>query len=593
MLTTLQQLQKQAILSPLDVHFARFITNIAASPDNDALLLAAALTSYATTQGHTCLDLAAYADQPFPASNLENIQPLFCPELHNWREQLQTTTVVGSPNQETPLILQKNFLYLNRYWRYEQQLINNIQQRLTLPKTLTNETQLQQSLQRLFPATDTEDKQKLAALIAITQNFSIISGGPGTGKTSTVVKILALLHEENPFYRIALIAPTGKAATRLQEAIIKNKSFLNCDESLKQSLPQETATIHRLLETLPYSPYFRRHANNPLAYDIVIVDEASMIDLPLMSKLAQAIPLTAKWILLGDKDQLASVEAGTVFGDMCAGLNTSKTTHALQKNRVFLEKSYRFQSDSGIAALAQGVRQGEIDKSLQIFQTAAYPDLTWYPASEPNQLLSTLTPLITAGFQTYFQATSPAEALHSYQQFQVLCALRRGPYGVIRINQLIETILMYRGLIHPSLRWYHARPIMITRNDYTLRLFNGDIGVIWKGIAYFPTDEGELRTFLPNRLPTHETVYAMTIHKSQGSEFDKVLLLFPPQMSPVLNRELLYTGITRARQHVTIQVDKTLLQHIVANPIQRTSGLQDALWQLPVNFSRDINLLTD
>lgn len=589
MLQQIQHLHQQGIFSDLDLHLALYLQKLA-NTENDEFLLAAALTSYFTTQGHICINLAELANTTFPLENDTDVEPIQCPDLDHWQQALFSHPMIGQPHEFKPLVLDGNLLYLYRYWQYEQQLGQNILQRIEQNHLTSNEIALNARLERLFPNQEDVDWQKIAAKTAVLKNFCIISGGPGTGKTTTVVKILLLLLQENPKLRIALAAPTGKAAARLQQAIQNSVLKLNFPPALLAAIPQETYTIHRLLGTVPKSPYFRSHAQNPLPYDVVIVDEASMVDLALMAKLADAIPAASRWLLLGDKDQLASVEAGSVLGDICTGLKLD-TQAAIKAHIVLLEKSYRFHAKSGIGVLATHLKQGQAQQALQVIQQGQFMDIAWQDIATPNRLLTQLAPVINQGFAPYLQASNPDQALDYFEQFRVLCALRRGAYGVENINRIIEQILINQGQIQSGYRWYHGRPIMITRNDYTLKLFNGDIGVIlWSPegelMAYFRYPDGEIRSLYPHRLPEHETVYAMTIHKSQGSEFDHVLMLLPNQPSPVLNRELIYTGITRAKQTVSIWGDESVFLQAAHQTVERQSGLMKMLYDYaPPNTS--------
>jgi exodeoxyribonuclease V alpha subunit len=579
MLQHIQHLHQQDVLSSLDVHLAQYLQNLA-KVESEYFLLAAVLTSYFTTQGHICIDLQRLASCSFPFEHDTDIQPIQCPDLKTWQQALSTHPMVGQPDDFKPLILNNNLLYLYRYWQYEQQLGQNILQRIAKVHSEIDKTTLNTRLETLFPSQNEIDWQKIAAKTAVLKNFCIISGGPGTGKTTTVVKILLLLLQENPKLRIALAAPTGKAAARLQQAIQNSIATLHFPAELLAAIPQETYTIHRLLGTMPKSPYFRSHAQNPLAYDVVIVDEASMVDLALMAKLADAIPLTARWLLLGDKDQLASVEAGSVLGDICTDLKTEAT---ITQHIVLLEKSYRFDAKSGIGVLANHLKLGQAQQALDVLRHGNFNNITWKNIATPNQLLTQLTPVVTQHFAAYLQAKTPEQALDYFEQFRVLCALRRGAYGVENVNRVIEQILINQQQIQSGYRWYHGRPIMIIRNDYTLKLFNGDIGIIlWNQdgelMAYFRYPDGEIRSLYPHRLPEHETVYAMTIHKSQGSEFDKVLMLLPDRASQVLNRELIYTGITRAKQSVSIWGDEQVFLQAAGQKVERQSGLMNILY---------------
>ncbi len=569
MLTTIEHLRDQGIFSDLDVHFAKFMTTLADHTD-DALLLGAVLASHFTTLGSSCVDLEVLANRSFPLQPEPGMDLLSCPSLSQWQDALQNCRVVGHPGDYTPLILDKHRLYLYRYWDYEQQLAAHIRARSSLPRTDVKHNTLKQGLLRLFPEKVHTNWQKIAANTAVQRSFCIISGGPGTGKTSTVVKILTLLLEQNPTLSIALAAPTGKAAVRLQEAITQALHNLNCAPTIKATIPQETYTIHRLLGSRHDSPYFRSHAGNLLPYDVVVIDEASMVDLALMTKLAQAIPKAARWILLGDKDQLASVEAGTVLGDICEA--------GLQDSIVLLDKSYRFGEDSGIWQLAQAIKQGQGEDALQILKSEHYPDVNWHHLG--IGLPPSLIDQIIAYFSRCLEKKTPEMVLQAFEKFRILCASRRGTYGVETVNRRIEDELRSLGVIRTRSRWYHGRPIMITRNDYNLQLFNGDVGIIlnrYELQAFFPDSNGQVRAFWPNRLPEHETVYAMTIHKSQGSEFDDVLMLLPDPFLPILSRELIYTGITRARKNVNVWGNEQVFKEAVLQKISRSSGLREQI----------------
>lgn len=574
MLTAVEHLQNQGVLSVLDLHLAKFIHRLDAA--HDSILLSVALTSHAVAQGNICLNLASYASKPFPQFPQDAVTPIICPPLETWCQQLRAATVVGVTGEFKPLILHNNYLYFYRYWQYEQQLAHYIRQHLH-PADAVDVPRLEQGLQRLFATSDA--LQQLAARRAVEHNFCIISGGPGTGKTSTVVKILALLLEQDLHLRIAVAAPTGKAAARLQEVITQYKQSLDCDETIKQAIPQHSYTIHRLLGTYHHSTQFKFNLNNPLPYDVVVVDEASMIDLALMTKLAAAIAPTTRWILLGDKDQLASVEAGTVLGDICT---PSEQVTTLQQQIVLLEKSYRFQENSGIGQLARAVKQGDSAAAMHLMHRKQYADVIWHELDAQEYQLKNLLNNILEHLDAYFSSKTPEQILAIFGQFRVLCAVRQGFYGVERLNRLIEQELGARKKITLGYRWYHRCPVMITRNDYSLQLFNGDVGVIlWNQdrelMTYFPDGHGGVRAFAPQRLPEHETVYAMTIHKSQGSEFDNVLMLLPNQTSALLTRELIYTGLTRAKHTIEIWATPATLEQAIRRKISRHSGLHENL----------------
>ncbi len=601
-------LQQSDQFSNLDLHFASFLTRLDENWTSE-LYLAAALVSRSRSQGHVCLDLKQMAGTDLLDG--KEGKRITCPQLNNWLDLLRRSSVVGKPGDFKPLILDEaGRLYLYRYWDYQQRLADSIRQRIGQPDLEVDWESFKEKLDRYFPAsTDGEiDWQKVAAMAAFQKRFCVISGGPGTGKTTTIVRLMALLLENGPL-RIALAAPTGKAAARMQDAIKQTKRSLNCDETILAAIPEQASTIHRLLGTIPNSPYFRYNAQNPLPLDVMIVDEASMVDLALMSKLVQALTAGCRLILVGDKDQLASVEAGAVLGDICdtgtehpysaqfctqvkaiTGFDLSPASPSpssgLQDAIVQLSKNYRFASNSGIGAASRLVNQGDGAGAIAILQDPKFADAQWIPLPPANILPYRLREIIISSYSQYLQANDPIEILQRFDRFRVLCALRDGPYGVNSINSIIEMLLRQEKLIELDQPWYHGRPVIITRNDYQLKLFNGDIGIALRDpesdnelrVFFIDTDE-TVRKFHPFRLPDHETVFAMTVHKSQGSEFDHVLLLLPDRDAPILTRELIYTGLTRARIGVQVWGTEAIFKNAVSRRIQRTSGLRDTLWK--------------
>lgn len=579
--------------SDIDREFARLIDRLSGS-DNSLLALSAALVSQVRGEGHTCLNLRDIAGTTVNAS-ADGEFSLQLPSLSEWTTALRASPVVGRPVDFAPLILDDHSrLYLHRYWQYESNLAKAISERARELPAPTARVQLEQGLERLFPSTANADhSQRLAAITATQHSFCVITGGPGTGKTRTVVFILALLLEQpaNAAFRIALTAPTGKAAARLQEAVNKLKPSLPCDPSVLERLPIETFTLHRLLGIHPVTSQPRFDRTNPLPYDLVVLDEASMVDLALMAKLFDALPVHARIILLGDKDQLASVEAGAVLGDICHGARVQKHPSPAPQNAlagciVQLDKTHRFADSSGILELSQAINLGDIAAAKTILQSFDFgrPGVRGRELPAPKDLKQTLRNEVLPPFASLIRETDPACALQALGQFRILCALRRGPYGVEAINRSIEQILAEAGVIAPRQRNYAGRPILITRNDPPLKLFNGDMGILLPDAAsgelhaWFATSDGGVRSVIPLRLPGHETAFAMTIHKSQGSEFERVLMILPDRENPVLTRELLYTGITRASQQVELWSREAVLFKAIAQSVRRSSGLRDALW---------------
>jgi exodeoxyribonuclease V alpha subunit len=466
---------------------------------------------------------------------------------------------------------------------------------------------LRSDLARLFPEGSAGAKeQRLAAVLAVLSRLSVISGGPGTGKTFTVAKILVLLQEQalavgrDP-YRVALLAPTGKAAQRLGEAIQKNLAGLSLDERVKKSVPETASTIQRALGYQPRSPTrFRHDRKNPLPADLVVVDEASMVDLALMAKLVDAVPERARLVLLGDKDQLASVEAGSILADMYAGrrkgvsvtcarlvervagdaLPESDRAPSLADGMLELSHSHRFREGGGIFELARAVNAGDAARALAVLRESA--NATLEPLPEPEELARSLGPVVEAKLGRLGSAPID-EKLALLDGFRILCAHRRGPYGVETLNDWVAAHLRKLGKFDADGDFYDGRPVIVTANDYQVELYNGDVGVIacesatGELAARFPAGAGR-RTVPLALLPPHETAFAMSVHKAQGSEFDEVLLLLGSRPSPLLTRELVYTAVTRARHRVRILATPEILTTAIAARVQRASGLRERLW---------------
>jgi exodeoxyribonuclease V alpha subunit len=598
----------------LDVHLARLLARLDGGEDV-LLTLAARLVARATIQGHICASLAEAAGQPL--ATLGEARPGSTPPLAVWCEALRRSPVVGRPGDYAPLVLDENGrLYLYRYWGYEHELAGDLGARLADDPDDVDPRRLRDGLDRFFPSpAGPDDRQRLAAAVAVLKRLAVISGGPGTGKTTTVVRILALLLEQTAApLRIALAAPTGKAAARMQEAIRAGRETLPADARIRDAIPAEATTIHRLLGFRPGSVAFRHDRDDPLPVDVLVVDEASMVDLALMAKLVRAVPRRSRLVLLGDKDQLASVEAGAVLGDICGDargfspafrrrlheampgdLSAGDGASAgppIQDAVVRLTRSYRFGPASGIGRLAHLVNAGDGRAALDLLTRGAHEDIAWRPLDSPRDLAPRLAENAEA-LGAYLETETPAAALTALERLRVLSAHRAGPFGVATLNALIAGCLEFRRPVRPATPWYHGRPVLVTANDYNLRLFNGDLGVALADAdgrlrVFFRTAEGGLRRLPPARLPDHETAYAATVHKSQGSEADRVLLVLPNELSPVMTRELIYTAITRARSRVEIWGTREVFEAAVARRLARSSGLRDALWSASPVSSRGV-----
>jgi len=501
-----------------------------------------------------------------------------------------------------PLVLDAaGRLYLRRYFEHEARLAAALRARAQQSTAALGEDEIEDALDRLFPASAATaagaspvagepDMQRVAARTAATRHLCVISGGPGTGKTSTVVKILALLAEQSQRAgerapRALLLAPTGKAAMRLTDAIRRAKDALACTPEIRAAIPEQASTIHRALGSIEgSSTRFRHDRAHPLRADVVLVDEASMVDLALMTRLVAAVPDTARLILLGDKDQLASVEAGAVLGELCGPERPHRAPDApLAASIVELTRSYRYGAGSGIEALASAINAGDAARALAILADPAVADVARVDPASESTLSEPLRDAALTGFRAYLDENDPAQSLAALERFRILCAHRHGPYGVGAANAEVEALLASADRIDrragPT---YLGRPIIVMRNDYQLQLFNGDVGTIvdheGRRLAFFLGPDGTPRHLSPARLPPHETVFAMTVHKSQGSEFDRVAVLLGDRSSPLLTRELLYTAVTRARHAVSLHATVEVIAEAISRPTERASGLRDALW---------------
>jgi exodeoxyribonuclease V alpha subunit len=654
------------------------------------LRLAAYETSLATSNGNVCITIEGLAAAPSSPAGLTPSPPgggQGWGQVKDLRSSLLSSNLVGTPEipGALPLILDAdNRLYLHRYFDYERRLARRLMQAAGAPPR-TIDPAARDRLQTLFPPTTNGevDWQKIAAAMALRNGLTVISGGPGTGKTTTVVNLIACLITQDPHSRIALAAPTGKAAARMTEAIRQRAEHL--PGALREKLPTESSTIHRLLGANPGLGWYTYHAGNPLPIDALIVDEASMLDLALATRLLEAVPASARIILLGDKDQLSAVESGAVFAELCADPTLSEVcrsdvaamcgleaasivppapvqSSALRDAAVWLTKNYRFGADSGIGKLAKYINEGRAEEAIVWLRSAPFhlgtspqsapgspqpfvsrspqpfapsapqpfalslskgkkaksakvgeASLPLFPelveqipfalilskGSEPDTSVQWLEPdpnrpmplaAILAGYDAYFKAVladpHDVDAItRTFGSFRVLCAVRQGPSGVTAVNdqltrharQVLAAVVEGQGADSRS-PWYVGRPVMVLRNDYVHKLFNGDIGIA------LPDANGELAVFFPDgengyravpivRMPEHETAFAITVHKAQGSEFDRVLVLLPTQRSRVVTRELVYTAVTRARSRVSVSASADVLAAAIESRSGRHSGL--------------------
>lgn len=471
--------------------------------------------------------------------------------------------IVGQPGEFRPLIQDGDRLYLARHWQEETRVAASL---LALAQqSFTPARAAREALRRYFP--EGETGQKKAVETALAGALTVIAGGPGTGKTTTVVRLLAVLAGTSPHpLKIRLAAPTGKAAQRMSESI--RRQIPSLDLMVAAAIPQSAETLHRLLGYQAGSGRARHDADYPLDLDVLVVDEASMIDLAMMARLLAALPGHARLILLGDPDQLAAVEAGSVFADLCA-LRSGPVAARVAR----LSESHRFAGDGGIGVLAGLCNAGEVDAVLNVLGEGGEA-LYWQSEVDATALLAACK----TGFAAYRDAVkshaAPAAAFAAFQSFRVLCAQREGRTGLDELNrQIAQTLFAPRG------EWYEGRPVMVSRNDYAQQLFNGDIGLFLNGQVWFESNESGVRALAPALLPAHETAFAMTVHKSQGSEFAEILLALPEAMSAVLDRNLVYTAVTRAKKRVQVWSSVAILEQALQRQAHRFSGLTARLGQ--------------
>ncbi len=618
----LREFNDVGLLSTADVHVATRIAELVGE-ESEPLRLATALAVRGPRLGHVLVDLATIRD----TASIESDEPvdlsaLPWPPAQDWIEALAESAMVAvgeqDPRSDRPLRLLETRLYLDRYWREERRVAADLQELAAGDPPDVQMDVLAEGLRRLFSG-DSDLRQRLAAAAAVLHRFAVVAGGPGTGKTTTVARIVALQAGQAAGYGwrpplVALAAPTGKAAARLQEAVHEEAVKLPVSQEIRTLLlALGASTLHRLLGWRPGSHNrFAHDRENRLPHDVVIVDETSMVSLSLMARLVEAVRADARLILVGDPGQLTSIEAGVVLGDIVGPaaeeLRISSAARArlvavtgsqvlaedppagvrIGDGIVVLDCLHRY--GGGIAKLAQAIRRGDGDATVDALSSGS-EEITWLPADVEHagtdvDLKIVRSQAVAAGQAVFAAARSGGaiDALKSLGQFRLLCAHRRGPHGVSAWTSRLQAWLADEVEdLDLEQRDYVGRPLLVTENDYELGLYNGDTGVIVQSSnehasAVFERG-GELLSFSPLRLGAAETVYAMTIHKSQGSQFDTAAILLPPPSSPILTRELLYTAVTRARKKLIVVGTEETIRYAVARPVSRASGLRRRLWE--------------
>ena len=597
-MSLLRALQQAGALRALDDALARTLRRLDPSTP-DEVLAAAALASLAVANGHAGFDPAA----PRQLVDAE----ITWPDADAWMQALAASRFVATPASSSeeaeaaPLVLEHGLLYLRRYREYERRLALQLR-RIATQDIDGGIESIAPLFAALFPDARDGDHQARAAALALRRALLLVTGGPGTGKTTTIAKLLAVRiaqanASQQPTLRIALAAPTGRAADRMADSLrraVAQMAAHGIEAAWLDALPAQASTLHRLLGTIPDSPRFRHHADHPLPFDIVVVDEASMVDLPLMCKLAEAVADGAQLILLGDADQLPSVEAGDVLaailhsagaGDALAP-DDARALHALlgdaphdaeadglHGHRVHLIRGYRQSEALDLAPLAEAVRGGDAEAALALLRNGELSNVHFHEGiDDPLQA----RPGLLAHWRGLAAADDPALALQLANRLRLLTALREGPQGARGLNARIEAALSGRRIGAPP-AWFPGRLLLVVENSYRHGLFNGDVGICLADaagtpLAWFPGSDG-VRAFHPAALPAHESAFAMTVHKAQGSEFDEVWLQLPRADSRVLSRELVYTGLTRARTVLHVAGSADVIAAALGRHAGRVSGL--------------------
>jgi exodeoxyribonuclease V alpha subunit len=578
----LRMFNEADVLHAADVHVAR-VLGAKVGDGDETVLLAAALAVRAVRGGSVCVDLRTIADVPLDL--VEGPEPseaaavaagapvadLPWPDPEPWLAAVRDSALVA----EEVLRLEGSLLYLDRYWREEGQVVADLRARLARPAPEVDEAVLEAGVLRVFPGAG-YDEQRAAARAAARQWTTVLTGGPGTGKTTTAAGLLALLVEQHELTagrppRIALAAPTARAGARLQEAVAAATRSL--DPADRARLGTLTAsTLHRLLGWRPDSSVrFRHDRRHRLPCDVVVVDEASMVSLTMMARLLEALRPQTRLVLMGDPAQLVSVEAGAVLADLVAGFAGRDGSPVVELTQV-----HRF--GGGIGRLAAALRAGDADAVVDVLR-AGLADVELVDPADADAMAATRSDVLDAALEVRRPAErgDPAAAVAALDRHRLLCAHREGPWGVAGWNRQVEHLLSdATGVTHYE-EWYAGRPVLVTANDRGLGLYNGDLGVAVR------EDDGRLRVhvasptgikaYAPSRLPEVQTVYAMTVHKSQGSQAERVTVVLPPEDSPLLSRELFYTAVTRAQQKVRVVGTVDAVRAAVERQVQRASGL--------------------
>ncbi len=581
--------QNTGVLEPLDRRLGELLLRL--EPGGQEVALAGAFASRALWDGDTALDLSDRLERGWTDAEGDPVAFAW-PTLGAWSEALAASRLVSPDGATTPLVYRDGKVSLSRYALHERSVAEALLRVAGHPQVPANPGSVEASVARLFEGrATTSDDQMRAVREAMNLGLVVLVGGPGSGKTTTVVRLLATWMEDaaaagRAIPRVMLLAPTGKAAARLGESIREQAGGLHLDpvsaSRVLAALPMEGRTLHRALGAgSDWTTRVRHDAQSPWSADIVVVDEASMLDLALAARMLAALKPGARLVLLGDPDQLASVGVGAVLADLVSPSAPS----VLHPHVLRLTGRHRYGKGGQVGRLAEAIHRADGSGVFQVMAEGG--SATWEPRRGSLSRDAAFVARLVEGWRPFCEARTPVDRLAALNRFRVLCATRVGPSGVVALVAAIERALAAAGLVVADDPWYDGRPILVVANDPASKLSNGDVGVVCHASdgtvrVWFPdvdavTGAATVRAVLPGRLPEHETVYAMTVHKSQGSQFEHVVVALPDRVGRTLGRELLYTAVTRAQERVEVVGPEEVVRMCVDRPVVRTTGLVQAL----------------
>ncbi len=587
----LARMRAAGVLTALDEQFARRLSALYEAED-EGVRWAAAVVCHQQANGHVCADLRQLARDGLVSELGDEIRVESALQTHDdvdaWIDTIAASRLVTREGQETeprPFVLDaKDRLYLAREFEAEVGLARHLAARGAAPDFELDPDWTEDVVARL--AGNGDPAAASALRVGLARPLAVVTGGPGTGKTTLVVRLIAALVEralerDEPAPRVRLLAPTGKAAAAMAGAFARGRERVDAPAAVLEALPEQAGTIQRALLGQSRLDRFGRAPDVRLDADVVVVDEASMVDLDLMKRLFDACVDVPRVLLLGDADQLASVESGAVLHELSTPGDAIESDGGLARSLVRLTTSHRFDAEGGIGRLAAAIRDGDVETVLALLDDPSLPEVSRFDAARPEEVVARVVAQAEETHRAVAEATDPAEKLERLGRHRVLCAHRRGPLGAATLGTRLDEAAAAIHATTTRAGWWRGRMLLVTRNAPDQDLWNGDIGLIAdtaKGLrALFPDGHGGVRSLSAGRLPSHESAVAMSVHKSQGSEFDEVDLVLGDRSSPIMTRELFYTGVTRARRAIRVFASSEAIRAMMARRIVRDSGLAERL----------------